>query len=265
MDVRGALLATTVAGTLLVAACGGGSSDVDGTASSGNTPNNANNSGSTAGNVSFSPPVPAPSNDTSIASGPSGSLCRAQTSVVGGNLFVADSGPIGVTLLSDGGVGRLPGITLLDGTLRQYEFRVMYDTVFGIRAGVVSNRQDKWSETQPIPTGTPVGTSTQVDLGPPRPELAQSNPGFASTYPKDVPVQLWLIYPTGTLSTNDFRYHYSSTASIHKDVPIGSDWYWASVTYGPNYTATVTFFAGTDLARFTVGLTNVFGTGCPEN
>lgn len=36
----------------------------------------------------------------------------------------------------------------------------------------------------------------------------------------------------------------------------------ASVTYGPNNTATVTFFAATDGAHFSVGLTNVFGTGC---
>ena len=46
-----------------------------------------------------------------------------------------------------------------------------------------------------------------------------------------------------------------TTAAIGKDIwPDG--WPRASVTYGPNNTATVTFFAG-----FSVGLTNVCGSG----
>jgi hypothetical protein len=265
MGFKVALVAAIAAGILSLGGCGGGRSDSGGSAgASGDTGGASGDSGAadSAGGTTTDASVPpgAPDADT-LAS----SVCPANFTVLGGNLFVAEQGPIGVTLLDDGGVGRLPGIVLLDGTIRKYEFRVMYDTVFGMPPGSVSNQQDIWSVAEPLPTGTSVGTSAQVDLGAPRPDLAQINPGFASTYPKGVPVQLWLTYTTGNPSRNDFQYHYSSTASIRKDVPVGTDWYWANVTYGSNHTATVTFFPGTALAHFTVGLTNVIGTGCPGN
>src|SRR3954471_23429440 len=83
MNLRAALLpAATAAACLLVAACGGGG-DTSGNAGA------SGNSGSTG----------------STGSGGSTGSCapQTQTTVVGGDLFVAEQGLIGATLLSNGG------------------------------------------------------------------------------------------------------------------------------------------------------------------
>ena len=151
----------------------------------------------------------------------SGRRCKdgLQATIVGGDLFVAEQGAVGMTLLGN-------------GQLSQYEFWVLYDSVFGIPT--IPNRQDKFGAVQPFPPGTSLGASAQLQL------------------PKGIPLELVLRnYDGGPPSeTNTF-----TTASIGKDIsPDG--WPKASVTYGPNSTATVTFLAG-----FSVGLTNVCGSG----
>jgi hypothetical protein len=152
-------------------------------------------------------------------------------------------------------------MTLLsNGGLTQYTFTLLYDNVFGIPT---NNQQDKWGQITAFPPGTPIGTSTQVQLQPPTPDLTHGQP-VASTFPKGIPVELWLtrIDPTGGPPgpTNS-----SSTASIRKDILGHDQWHTASVTYGANNTATVTFFPNAAGAGFTVGLSNVLGSGSPTS
>ena len=167
---------------------------------------------------------------------PSGCKDGLQATIVGGDLLVAEAGPVGMTLLGN-------------NRLTQYLFWVVYDNVYGIP--VISNRQDKFGAAQPFPPGTSLGASTQLQLEPPSP-YDLNGQAVASTFPKGIPVELLLRnYDGGPASeTNSW-----TTASIGKDIwPYG--WPRASVTYGPNNTATVSFFEG-----FSVGLSNVCGSG----
>jgi len=177
------------------------------------------------------------------------------TTIVGGRLFVAEQGPIGVTLLSDGG-------------LSQYSLELQYDIVFKVPRNLLSNPQDKWGGAVPFPSGTPPGTSTQVQLRPPTPDLTHGNPIPPSNYPKGVPIELTLTYTTPVPNSAGLNYHHSSTAGIGKDMAHDhrhsgpySEADTASVSYGTNNTATVTFFAGTHGPHFSVALTNVCGSG----
>jgi len=201
---------------LLLAACGG--------SDSGNA---------SAGASASSDPAPPPPISTSTTRS-----CKAglETTVVGGDLFVAEPGAVGMTLLSNGG-------------LTQYLFWVIYDNVIGIPA--ISNRQDKFGAAQPFPPGTQPGAAVQLQLQPPSP-YDLNGQTLPASFPKGIPVELLLRnYDGGPVSeTNTF-----TTAAIGKDIwPDG--WPRATVTYGPNNTATVTFFAG-----FSVGLANVCGSG----
>jgi hypothetical protein len=81
-----------------------------------------------------------------------------------------------------------------------------------------------------------------------------------STFPKGIPVELRLTTNDG--GTNPGPTTSSSTASIRKDIP-HDFWHTASVTYGANNTATVTFFPDASGSHFSVALTNVFGAGSP--
>jgi len=148
-------------------------------------------------------------------------------------------------------------VTLLsNGVSSPYTFNFLYNNVFGIPT---NNQQDKWGAVAPppFPLGTPVGTSIEVQL--------QPFTGFVhgeqtpSTFPKGIPIELWFFLnntdPAGPAKS-------SSTASIGKDIP--SDfWHTATVTYGPNSTATVTFFLA-GVPSFTVSLTNVSGKDAPS-
>lgn len=213
---------------LLLAACGGS----DGGSASAGATTSGNGETSTS-----TPQAPVPS-----ASSATGNTCQPglQATIVGGDLFVAEQGPIGMTLLGN-------------GQLSQYLFWILYDNVYGIPT--ITNRQDKYGAAQPFPPGTPVGASGQLQLQPPSP-YDLNGQTVAATFPKGIPVELLLRnYDGGPASeTNSW-----TTAAIGKDIwPNG--WPLASVTYGPNNTATVTFFAG-----FSVGLTNVCGSGAsPE-
>jgi hypothetical protein len=263
MNPKAAFVAMAAASAfLLLTACGGGESDSNGvdtttppgSVSDGSSGSNAPGSPATttpgsdsASNVgvvaTFSPTVPAP-----IPGSVSGSWSTRRCSplpqtrtFLGGALFVAEQGPVGLNLISDGGL-----------SVSHNGFTFMYDYVFGIAH--VSNPQDKWDYAQTFPLGTPIGSSMQVQLRPPSDfGLPQA---FASTYPKGIPFQLSQRKETGTGSSE------SSTAGLGKDIPTHPHPFSsASVTYGPNNTATVTFFATTDDAGFSVGLTNVCGPG----
>jgi len=199
---------------LLLTACGG----------------NDGSSATSGASASTTAPAPQPTQTSSN--------CKEglQGTIVGGDLFVAGQGPVGMTLLAN-------------GQLSQYLFWVLYDNVYGIPK--ISNRQDKFGAAQPFPPGTAVGATAQVQIQPPSP-YDLNGQTLAATFPKGVPVELLLRnYDGGPVSeTNTF-----TTAAIGKDIwPDG--WPRESVTYGPNNTAMVTFFAG-----FSVGLTNVCGSG----
>jgi hypothetical protein len=223
VNLKAALLATAAAGAfLLVAACGGGPAGGDGSASSSNSNGSSGSGSSGSGTGSCQPQTP--------------------TTIVGGDLFVAQQGPVGLILVSNGG-------------LSQYTFTFLYNNVFGIPT---NNQQDKWGAATAFPPGTPVGTSTQVQLQPPASDLIHGQP-VPSTFPKGIPIELWLTKNDGNQPgpTNS-----SSTASIFKDLLGHDQWHTASVTYGTNNTATVTFFP-TEPAAFSVSLTNVLGAGSP--
>ena len=192
MQFKAAAWLIAVTGICLVAACGGGTAE-----------SSSSGSGSTAPNC-------------------------PQTTVVGGDLFLAQPGAVGVTLQSNGG-------------LSTYTFTFLYDNVFGTST---NNQQDKWGSAVLFGPGTSAGASTQVQVQP---------------NVQGVPIELWLTKNDGNQPGPS---NSSSTASINKDL-LGHDaWHTASVTYGANATATVVFFPS-DPATFSVSLTNVKGAGSP--
>ena len=227
MAIRAALVCATA--LVLLAACGGGGGgDSGGSGSSGEPPPSSSNGG---GNPSA---AGAPGAD-------GGTACQSQP-VVGGDLFVVNQAPVRVTLLNNGG--------LTGGT-----FNFLYDNVFGFGT---NNQQDKWGQVTPFATTAPVGTFTDVQILPPSPDLVHDVPP-PPTYPKGVPIQLWLSLNDGN---QPGPANVSSTASINKDLPRDPA-HSASVTYSANNTATVRFFAGVGGPPFTVGLTNVSGKASP--
>ena len=246
MHLKAALLATLAAAFFLTA-CGGGGDGGGG----GSTPASEPQQSPPASEPPQSPPASVPQQlpPTSEPQQSPPATCQPHT-IVGGALFVAEQGPIGVTLLSDGG-----GLSqhTFNGQLPPDTFSILYDNVFEVS---VSNRQDKWGSAEPFPPGTPVGTTTQVRLLPPT-NFTLFGP-IPATFPKGIPLELWL-HPAGAPGTIARERNSSSTASIGKDILGADQWKTASVTYGPNKTATVTFFATTDGPYFSVGLTNVSG------
>jgi len=230
MRLRAALVCgTTLTICLLLTACGGGGGDSGSPSSS--PPSSGGAGGSDNGGTAPSATsMPSPAN-----------TCQSQP-VVGGDLFVVNQAPVRVTLLANGGMS--------GGT-----FTFLYDYVFGFGT---NNQQDKWGQVSPFAPTAPVGTSVDVQILPPPPDLVHDVPPPA-TYPRGVPIELWLSKDDGNQPGPN---NISSTASIHKDLP-RDGWHTASVVYGSNNTATVTFFASVGGPAFTVGLTNVSGTASP--
>jgi hypothetical protein len=259
MRLKAGFVATATGALLLLAACGGGGGG-DGGSTPGNGGGGSGTGGSDGGGSSGSggsggnsAPLP-PQNSAPLP--PQSCQAQAPTTIVGGDLFVAEKGPVGITLLSNGG-------------FTDYVFWFAYDNVFGIDRSAIHNPQDKFGVAAPFPAGTSVGTSTQLDLQP-QPAFNDMPPP-PSTFPKGIPVQLLLQVYDGQQSPD---WAYSSTASMLKDIPFDA-WHTASVTYGVNNTATVTFIPKTRFgnvvtfvprdggAGFSVGLTNVTGSGSP--
>jgi hypothetical protein len=234
MSLKAALLAALAAGAVLcLPACGGGGGGGGGGDTTTNPSNSSGNGGSGSGGTSGSG-----------SGGSSSTTCQppAPVTIVGGDLFVAEQGTVGMTLVSNGGFS-------------DYGFTFLYDFVFGIPT---SNPQDKWGQVTPFPPGTPVGSSTQVQLQPPTSDLIRGP--VPSTFPKGIPIELWLRIPD-PMDGPPGPTNSSSTASIGKDNLGRDSWHTASVTYGTNNTATVTFFPSAAGTGFTVALTNVFGKG----
>jgi len=232
MNLKAALLAALAAGAVLfLPACGGGGGGGGG--DSNTTPSNSSGNGGSG----------------SGSGGTSGSTCQppAPVTIVGGNLFVAEQARVGITLVSKGGFS-------------DFAFTFLYDYVFGIHT---NNQQDKWGQATPFSRDTPVGASAQVELRPPQPDLIPGMP-VPSTFPKGIPIELWLTVPD-PMGGPPGPTNSSSTASIGKDINGHDAWHTASVTYGANNTATVTFFPTATGTGFTVSLTNVFGQGSPPN
>jgi hypothetical protein len=233
MNVRAALLAIATASAFFVAACGGGGDGGGGSGSGSGDSNSNSSSGGGTGSANSN------SSGGGTGANSTGSSCQSQP-VVGGDLFVVQQGPVGVTLLSN-------------AVSSPYTLTFLYNNVFGIPT---NNQQDKWGQTTLFPPGTPVGTSTQVQL--------QPYTGFVhgeqtpATFPQGIPIELWFFLnntdPPGPAKS-------SSTASIGKDIP-NDFWHTATVTYGANSTATVTFFLG-GVPSFAVSLTNVSGKDAP--
>jgi len=244
LNLSAVLLAVAAGALVLLPACGGGGggggdSTSSPPSSSGNGDSGSGSGGSGSGGTG---------SGGSGTGGSNGSSCQppAPVTVVGGNLFVAEQGPVRVTLLSNGGFS-------------DYTFTFLYDYVFGIQT---NNPQDKWGQDLPFRAGTtPVGTFKDEVLQPPQPDLTQGA-AVPSTFPKGIPIELWLRIPD-PMDGPPGPTNSSSTASIGKDL-LGRDaWHTASVTYSANNTATVTFFPTASGTGFTVSLTNVFGQGTP--
>ena len=231
MSLRAVFLATSAASAfLLLPGCGGSTDDTtSSTGGGGSSTTTSSGGGSTT---------------TSSGGGSTTTnmVCQSQP-VVGGNLSVATQGPVGVTLISTGG-------------LSGYGLGFLYDYVFGMST---NNAQDKWGSVEPFPPGTPAGASTQVQLQPPPPDLSQGQ-SVAPTFPKGIPIELRLNINDGNQPGPS---NSSSTASIGKDIS-HDDWHTASVVYASNSTATVTFFLGGG-PSLSVGLTNVVGSGTPSS
>src|SRR5205823_7995866 len=118
MKLKAALLATLAAGSFLfLTACGGGGDGGGG----GSTPASQPQQSPPASESPQSPPASEPQQlpPTSEPQQLPPAICQPQT-IVGGALFVAEQAPVGVTLLSNGGL------------LTQYFFEFRYDNVFGI-------------------------------------------------------------------------------------------------------------------------------------
>ena len=261
MNLKAAFLATATGALLLLAACGGGGGGGDGgsTPGGGGTGTGGSGGGGSGGNNAPAPPQNSaplpPQNNAPLP--PQSCQPQAPTTIVGGDLSVAEQGPVGITLLSNGG-------------FTDYSFWFAYDNVFGLDRSLIHNPQDKFGVEIPFPPGTPVRTSTQLVLQP-QPDF-NGMPPPPSTFPKGIPVQLLLQVFDGQQSPD---WAYSATASLLKDNPFDV-WHTASVTYGANNTATVTFLPKTRFgnvvtfvprdggAGFSVGLTNVTGSGSPK-
>jgi hypothetical protein len=165
---------------------------------------------------------------------------RAQNTVVGGDLFVAQPGPVGVTLLSDGGVN-------------PYSLTLFYNNVY---LTPTNNPQDKWGQATVFNTGAAAGSTVQVQLQRPTPDVIHGQP-VPSAFPIGMPLQLQLSEPG--LFPNQ-RPTNSTTASINKDIP-GLAAPTARVSYGSNDTAIVNFPSGGGAFGFSVRMSNVFGSG----
>lgn len=233
MGLRSALLATAAVGVLLlIAGCGGGdagggSAPPPPTSQSQPAPSadNSNGSGTSAAGSS----VPA-SSDSSNCQTP------AQTTVVGGSLFVAEQGLIGATLLSNHGFEVQLGYSTCDSNCTDPQRQDAFAFAFGVAPPLFSPQ-------------TVIGTTLEL--------LPQGgipiNGQVVSTFPKGTAI--FLVFGNGD--------EFSTTANnkdLGRAIPET-----AVVTYGLGNTATIDFHTSTGF-DISVGLTNVRGEldpSCP--
>jgi hypothetical protein len=227
MNLRAALLAATMAGAcVFVAACGGGGGDTSSTAGGSGSGGSTGSSGSTG----------------STGTGGSTGSCapQTQTTVAGGELFVAEQGLIGATLLGNGGLPSLDiqlGYSTCDSNCHAPQRQDAFAFAFSVRPPLFN-------------AATPVGTTLALQPQSGIPIEGQ----MVSTFPSGTPIFL-------TFGDGEFN-DYSATA-YSKD--LGHNYpETALVTYGANATAVVEFRTSAG-AHIRVGLTNVRGSsagGC---
>ena len=227
MNIRAALLAAATAGAcLLVAACGGGadtsgSAGGTGTGSSTGSPGSTGDSGSTGSSGSTGNCAP----DTG-------------TTVVGGDLVVADQGLIGATLLSNGGSTFFDvqlGYSTCDSNCSHPQRQDAFAFAFSVVPPLFNEK-------------TAVGTTLtlQPQAGIP------INGQMVSAFPKGTP--LFLVFGDGVFADFSATANNKDLARAYPET--------ARVTYGAGNTAIVDFHtsAGLDIR---VGLSNVRGSsGC---
>jgi hypothetical protein len=214
MNVGAALLAAaTVGACVFVAACGGGGGDASsGAGESSNSAGSAGNTGSTGNSGSCAP--------------------ATETTVVGGDLFVAEQGLIAATLLANGGLTFFDvqlAYSTCESNCRSPQRQDAFAFAFGVRPPLFD-------------AATPVGTTLtlQPQSGIP------INGQVVSAFPTGTPV--FLTFGDGEF--NDF-----SATAYSKD--LGHNYpETALVTYGANRTAIIDFRTSGG-AHIRVGLNNV--------
>ena len=223
MNLRAALLRAAMAGALvLVAGCGGGSD-------TSSTPSASGNSGGTGSTDSGSTGSTGSSGSTGTCAPPT------QTTVVGGELFVAGQGLIGATLLSNGGLTFFDvqlGYSTCDSNCTSPQRQDAFAFLFGVTPPLFNQN-------------TVVGTTLTLQPQSGIPIGGQ----MVSTFPSGTP--LFLIFGDGEF--NDFSAT-ANTKDLARAYPET-----ALVTYGANNTATVEFRTSAG-ARIRVGLSNVRGS-----
>ena len=221
MHLRNVLLTAAAAGVLfLVAACGGGDA---GGGSSAVPPANQS---------SQLPPADSSGGSTSTAtsdSTPSTCQTSAQTTVVGGALFVAQQGLIGATLLSNHGFEVQLGYSTCDGSCTTQQHQDAFAFAFGLAPPLFSPQ-------------AAVGTTLQLQPQGGIPINGQT----VSAFPRGTPIFVVFRNDNDVAST-------ANDKDLGRAIPES-----ARVSYGPDNTATVDFQTPTGL-DVRVGLTNVRG------
>src|SRR3954470_6791165 len=230
MNLRAALLAAAMAGAcLLVGACGGGGDDTSGNVGGSGSSESTGNAGS------------AGSTGDAGSSGSSGSCPpQTQTTVVGGDLFVADQGLIGATLVSNGGLTLFDvqlGYSTCDSNCTSPQRQDAFAFAFSVRPPLFN-------------ANTPVGTTLtlQPQAGIP------INGQMVSAFPTGTPI--FLTFGDGEFSDFSATAYSKDLAHTYPET--------ALVTYGANSTAIIDFRTSGG-AHIRVGLSNVRGSsggGC---
>jgi hypothetical protein len=235
-SLKVALLAVAAAGAfVLLPACGGGGAGGDGNTNT--SPGNGSGNGTSGSGTGGTSDSTSGTGGTGSA-GTSDNTGSSACTIVGGNLFVAQQGPIAATLVSNG------------GSTHFFDIQLGYSTCDTNCSN--PQRQDAFGFAF---TGTPPTFNENTALGTTVTLQPQSgmpiNGQMVSTFPQGTPI--FLTFGNG----DDF----SATATDNKD--LGHTYpETALVTYSAGSTATVEFRTSAGL-DYRVGLTNVVGS--PNN
>ena len=228
MHLRNVLLTAAAASALLlVAACGGGDAGGGG----GPLPPTSQSPQAPSGDSGGGNTTSASSDGNGSTGGSSTSSCQtpAQTTVVGGALFVAQQGLIGATLLSNHGFEVQLGYSTCDGSCTTQQHQDAFAFAFGLAPPLFSPQ-------------AAVGTTLQLQPQGGIPINGQT----VSTFPRGTPIFVVFRNDNDVAST-------ANNKDLGRAIPES-----ARVSYGPDNTATVDFQIPTGL-DVRVGLTNVRG------
>jgi len=237
MHLRKVLLTAAAAAgaVLLVAACGGGDAGGGGGPL---PPPNQSPQAPPADSGGGSPTSASSDGNASTGGSSTTSSCQtpAQTTVVGGALFVAQQGLIGATLLSNHGFEVQLGYSTCDGSCTTQQHQDAFAFAFGLAPPLFSPQ-------------TAAGTTLQLQPQGGIPINGQT----VSTFPRGTPIFVVFRNDNDVAST-------ANNKDLGRAIPES-----ARVSYGPDNTATVDFQTSTGL-DVRVGLTNVRGDldpACP--